>query len=78
VGTIAQIPASSLVHAKPAALAGFFSTLAPSRAIWPQDSVLLGKRVIAQFAQPRASSDAAAVMLKARDPRLGLIDRLRA
>ncbi|MPZ46536.1 MAG: hypothetical protein GEV05_24740 [Betaproteobacteria bacterium] len=39
---------------------------------------LFGKRVVAQFDQPHASSDGGAVLLKACDARLGLIDRLSA
>lgn len=39
---------------------------------------LFGKQVVAQFDQPRASSDGGAVLLKACDARLGLIDRLSA
>jgi Transposase DDE domain group 1 len=37
---------------------------------------LFGKRVVAQFDQPDASSDGGAVLLKGCDARLGLIDRL--
>lgn len=37
---------------------------------------LFGKQVVAQFDQPRASSDGGAVLLKGCDARLGLIDRL--
>ena len=39
---------------------------------------LFGKQVVALFDQPQASSDGGAVLLKACDTRLGLIDRLSA
>jgi Transposase DDE domain group 1 len=41
-------------------------------------SDLFGKQVVAQFDQPHASTDGGALLLKACDARLGLIDRLSA
>ena len=39
---------------------------------------LFAKRIVARFDQPRGSSDGGAVLLRAADRRLGLIERLRA